>query len=126
MNSQPPTNPVSDPLAQQWEKGYSVGMHLTSLAMTVVPVVPALIMWLIKRDESPYVDDHGKEVVNFQISLVIYSVGATIFSFVTAGFGVILVWPPIFVLGMVGLIMGAVAAGKGRYYRYPACVRLIK
>ncbi len=124
MNEQPPSQNVSDPLAQQWEKSYSVGMHLTTLAMTFfVPVVPALIMWLIKKDESPFVNDHGREVVNFQLSLVIYGIAAAILTMIVVG---IVVWIAVFVLALVGLIMGAVAAGNGRYFRYPACIRFIK
>jgi len=126
MNSQPPNQPVSDPHAPQWEKGYSVGMHLTTLAMSIVPVIPALVMWQIKRQESPYVDDHGKEVVNFQISLTMYGIGATIFTIVTMGLGAVIVWPVFLLFALITLIMGAVAAGNGRYFRYPACVRLIK
>lgn len=127
MNAQPPTQPLNDPLAQPWEKNYCVGMHLTTLAAGVfVPVVPALIMWLVKRHDSPFIDDHGREVVNFQISLVLYGIIATIFTVATAGVGVVVSWPLVYILGLVGLIMGAVAAGHGRYFRYPACIRFIK
>jgi uncharacterized Tic20 family protein len=79
-------------------------------------------MWLIKRDRSPFVDDHGKESVNFQLSLCLYyGIG-----FATTG---ICVGVPIivgtYVLGTVGMIMAAIAAYKGRFYRYPACIRVI-
>jgi uncharacterized Tic20 family protein len=127
MNDGSPSPHASDPLAQHWEKGYSVGMHLTTIAMLFfVPVIAPLVMWQIKKHESPFVDDHGKEIVNFQISLTIYGIGAMIVTFVTLGIGAVVVWPALFILGLVGLIMGAVAAGNGRYFRYPACVRFIK
>jgi len=127
----PPTNqpqhqPVSDPHTPSWEKSYSVWMHLTTLGMSIIPVIPALVMWQLKRQESPFVDDHGKEVVNFQISLTIYGIAATVFTIVTVGFGAIIAWPLLLVYAIVSLIMGAVAAGNSRYFRYPACVRLIK
>ena len=114
----------TDPFAQHWEKGFSVGMHLTTLAMMFfVPVVPALVMWLIRRNESPFVDDHGKEVVNFQISLVIYAIVSSILTVVFIG---VVLWVAVLALGLVGMIMGAVAAGHGRYFRYPACIRFLK
>ncbi len=124
--NQPREQPVSDPSTPSWEKSYSVWIHLTTLAMSFIPVIPALVMWQMKRQESPYLDDHGREVVNFQITLTIYGIGATIFTIITMGLGAIVVWPLLLIYAVVSLIMGAVAAGNARYFRYPACVRLLK
>jgi len=101
-------------------------LHLTLLAVHLlpVPVVPALIMWLIKRDQSSFIDDHGKEAVNFQISLVLYSLVGFPLMFV-CGIG-IAVWVAAYVLGIVGLILASVAANKGQFYRYPVCLRFVK
>ena len=127
MNDRQASTQVNDPLAQQWEKGYSVGMHLTTIAMTFfLPVVAPLIMWLIKRQESPYVDDHGKEAVNFQITLTLYGIAAILLTLLTAGLGAVIIWPALYGFAIVAMIMAAVAAGNGRYFRYPACIRLVK
>jgi len=114
-----------DVATEEWERTYSIFTHVSLAAVVViaVPVVVPLVMWLLKREKSPFVDDHGKEAVNFQISLVLYNlVGAVLVPACGVGFVVI---AAACVLGVVGAIMGAVAASKGRLFRYPACIRLV-
>jgi uncharacterized Tic20 family protein len=118
------SHPLEDPQVTEWERTYAMFNHLSLLAQHVLmPIFPALIMWLIKRDRSPFVDDHGREAVNFQISLVLYyliGIATTIFCGVGAA-----VIVATYILGLVGMILAAIAAHKGRYYRYPACLRLL-
>ncbi|GJQ29435.1 MAG: orotate phosphoribosyltransferase [Phycisphaerae bacterium] len=120
----PAADPLHDPHAAEWERTYSMFTHLSLLAVHIfVPVVAALVMWLIKREQSPFVDDHGKEAINFQISLVIYFVASLCLSF--CGVGVVLAIA-VYALGLIGMVMGAMAAYKGRYFRYPMTMRLVK
>jgi hypothetical protein len=49
-------------------------------------LLPPLILWLIKRDESPELDTHGKEAVNFQISMLIYNAIAAVFCLIPGRF----------------------------------------
>ncbi len=114
------------PLAE-WERTYSLFLHLSLLAFHFVPipVVPALVMWLIKRDESAFVDDHGREAMNFQISLVLYALCLVPVGMLTCGVGFAL-YVPLYALGIVGLVMGASAAHRGQYFRYPMTIRFIK
>lgn len=118
-------HPMAAGELQEWERTYSMFMHLTTLVMhtILVPIVPALIMWQIKKDESAFVRDHGKEVLNFQISLLIYGLVCVPLIY-ACGIGIPLMLG-VYALGIFGMVMGAVAANKGRYYRYPACLRLI-
>lgn len=118
------TDPMADPHAQEWERHYSTGLHLTLLAIHVaVPLVPAVVMYLIKKDESPFVADHGREAINFQLSLLIYGlIGFALVPACGSGFVVI---TAAYVLGIIGMIFAAMAANKGRYYRYPACLRFL-
>jgi uncharacterized Tic20 family protein len=110
---------------EEWERTYSLFVHLSLLLWSVLmPVVPALVMWLIKRDQSQFVDDHGREVVNFQISLLIYGFMFGILGVITCGIAWVLI-PGLYILGIIGMILGTIAAHKGRYYRYPMCLRLI-
>lgn len=108
------------------ERTYALFTHLTLLALHFipVPVIGPLIMWQIKKDQSPFLDDHGKEAVNFQISLVIYAIGAAILGAITCTVGWVL-FAPIYILGLVGMVLAAIAANRGQYYRYPACLRLV-
>ncbi len=106
------------------ERTYAMFEHLSLLVVHFigVPVVVPLIMWLAKRDQSAYIDDHGKEALNFQISLVIYAlISGVLF---LCGIGIVLLIG-VYVLGIIGMILAAVAAHKGRLYRYPMCLRLI-
>jgi uncharacterized Tic20 family protein len=117
-------HPLADPQVTEWERTYATFQHLTLLTIhALMPVIPALIMWLIKRERSPFVDDHGKESINFQISLVIYFL-VGLATVPLCGMGGVLIGCT-YVLGIVGMILAAIAANKGRYYRYPACIRLL-
>ena len=110
---------------QEWERTYAMFTHLTLLAVHIVPVpiVGALIMWLIKKDESAFVNDHGREAVNFQITLLLYGLLAIPLVY-ACGIGILLALAA-WALGLVGMVLAAVAANKGRFYRYPACLRLV-
>jgi uncharacterized Tic20 family protein len=117
---------VKDAQAQEWERTYAMFNHLSLLTVhALLPVIPALVMWLIKRDRSPFIDDHGREAVNFQISLVLYALlGVPVVALLTCGVGAVL-WVAVWALGIVGMILGAIAAHKGEYFRYPACIRFL-
>jgi uncharacterized protein len=108
----------------EWERLYSVFQHLTLLVHVPVILVPAIVMWLIKKDASPFVDDHGRESINFQISLIIYYLISLVLVPVCY-IGVPIMFA-VWALGIVGMIMGAMAAGRGEYYRYPMCIRFLK
>ena len=81
-----------------------------------------LVIWLIKKDESPFVDDQGKESLNFQITMLIAHMvsGALWCVFVGA-----ITTPALIVVDIVFCIMGAMKANNGEYYRYPINIRMI-
>jgi uncharacterized protein len=82
-----------------------------------------LIIWLIKKDTSPFVDDQGKEALNFWISLCILMVICSVTAFLCIPAIIALVaW----ICGLVFAIMGAMKANEGIAYRYPLNIRLIK
>jgi uncharacterized Tic20 family protein len=101
--------------------------HLAGLGAFIIPVVgnivAPLILWQVKKDEHPFVDEQGKEALNFQISVTIYAV-VSMFLFV------ICIGP--FLLAGVGLfdfvllLIAAVKANSGDHYRYPLTIRFIK
>jgi uncharacterized Tic20 family protein len=84
-----------------------------------------LIIWLIKKDRSPFVDDQGKEALNFQITIGIAYVAMVVLACITLGIGAILS-PVIYVVNIVLCIMACIEANKGNRYRYPVNLRLIK
>lgn len=124
---QTPREKGVDPSATSDHRTYALLMHLSLIALHFIPfalVIGALVMWQIKKGESSFIDDHGREVVNFQLSLLIYSLALTALTVATCGFGAI-GFIPLYILAVVGMIMGGVAASKGEFFRYPATMRLI-
>src|ERR1700730_3850145 len=82
-----------------------------------------LIVWLAKRDDSPEIDAHGKESLNFQISMLIYNVIAAVFCLVLIGFVFLVI---LWVLNAVFVIIAAIQASDGKFYRYPITIRFIE
>ncbi|HET6905491.1 MAG TPA: DUF4870 domain-containing protein [Rhodanobacteraceae bacterium] len=88
-----------------------------------------LIIWLVKKDTMPFVNDQAKEALNFNITIAIIFVILTILSVATLGFGLVVALPLMFIIGIAALvliIMAAVKANEGKAYRYPFALRLIK
>jgi len=128
FDSMPPPEPrFVDEAATPNERTYATFTHLTLLlghATGVAIVLPALVMWLIKRKQSPFLDDHGKEAVNFQLSVLLYAIAIGIIGVPTCG-AAWLLWAPLYVGSFIAVIVAAVAANKGEFFRYPACIRFI-
>jgi uncharacterized protein len=82
-----------------------------------------IIVWLVKRGESPEVDAHGKESLNFQISMLIYDAIAAILCIVLIGIPILIA---LWVLNTVLVIIASIQASEGKFYRYPITIRLIK
>ena len=100
--------------------------HLASFAGFFIPLgntLGPLVVWLFKRYDSPYIDHHGKEALNFQISLTVYLIISAVLIIVFIGLLLIVV---VGLAGIVFTIIAAVRASEGAEYRYPLTVRLIK
>ena len=82
-----------------------------------------LVVWLAKRDDSPEIDAHGKESLNFQISMLIYNGIAVVFCLVLVGFAFLAV---LWVLNTVFVIVASIQASDGKFYRYPMTIRFIQ
>ena len=111
-----PAGTAPDKDARMW------GMlcHLTAL---FAGFVGPLIVWLIKKDEIPFVDDQGKEALNFQITVAIAVFVSFLLCFVVIGF---LLLPVVGIGALVLTIIAAVKANGGEAYRYPITIRFIK
>lgn len=86
-------------------------------------ILGPLIVWLAKRHESPEIDAHGKEALNFQISMLIYEAVSLIFCLVLIGFVFLVI---LWVLNAVLVIVAAIHASEGKFYRYPLTIRFIQ
>ena len=107
-------------------RNWAVLCHLAGLFGAGVPLVGhvlgPLVVWLIQRNEHPFIDDQGKEAVNFQISMVIYGIIGALLVCVVVG---IVILPVLYVLDVILVIVAAVNASRGEAYRYPMTIRLI-
>jgi len=116
-----------DAKAVQNARTWAMVAHLAGLAMfTAVPVgniVGPLIVWLVKKDEDSFIDEQGKEAVNFQITVFIALIVAVVSAFLLIGF---LLVPAVIVADIVLIIQGALKAKEGEHYRYPWTIRFIK
>jgi uncharacterized Tic20 family protein len=106
--------------------------HLAGLAGYIVPVVgnivAPLIVWQIKKDDFPFVDEQGKEAVNFQISMSLYALIGSVLCLITC-VGAVLIPFVVIAVGIVDLVfllIAAVKANNGQHYRYPLTIRFIK
>ncbi len=105
---------------------YVILMHVSQFLGLVIPfgsIIAPLILWAVKRTESSDVDEHGKEILNFQITYSIYTLISFVLIFVLIG---ILLAPIVFIAELVCIIVGIVNASNGKLYRYPLTIRFIK
>ena len=100
--------------------------HLGTFAGALLPfanfLVPFLI-WITKKDEYEFVDDQGKESLNFQITLLIYGLIGAVLTFLIVGIVFLLV---VALFAIIQVIKASIAASNGAKYRYPFCIRFIK
>ncbi len=120
LNADPTAGPFARPFNDS-DRHIGVAMHLTPLlAFLFGPAILApLVLWLVRKDDSSFVDDHGREMINAIISFVIYHIVA----FITV-IGIIAL-PVLYIIGVVNLVRGAVAAGRGDLFRYPMTIRFL-
>jgi uncharacterized Tic20 family protein len=109
--------------------GGLTGYAANGLGSVVVP----LVLWIVKKDEMPEVNYHGKEAVNFNLSILIYGIGLGIATFIlsvlTLGIAMFLLiplFPALVIFHVVCTIIAAIKASNHEAYRYPLCIRFIK
>ena len=130
----PENNPPTFPSSPTSDNSLAVVMHLLGFSWFVFPfygnILGPLVLWLIKRGDSPYLDRVGKEVLNFQISFSIYisaaiAVGTVLLIFLI-GILFYLLAAAIWVAWVVLMIIGAVKTSNGEEYKYPFTIRLLQ
>ncbi len=108
------------------ERTWGMLCHLVAFSGFIVPfgtIIGPLVIWLIKKDEMPFVDDQGKESLNFQLTMLIAFVVAGLLCIVLIGF---LLLPILVVYVIVVLIIASIKSNDGVKYRYPYTIRFIK
>jgi len=108
------------------ERQMGMLLHLSQLASVVVPlagIVLPIVLWQTQKDKMPAIDAHGKMVVNWMISCVIYAVVSVVLMFVLIGFLTIFA---VAIMGIVFPIIGAVKANNGELWQYPVTIKFLK
>jgi uncharacterized Tic20 family protein len=131
------TTPAEQPEAVQEKKAgeeiskdarmWAMICHLGGLAGIVIPfignIIAPLVVWQIKKNDYPFVDEQGKEAVNYQISMTIYGLISAVLTFLCIGFFLL---AAVVIVDLVFLLIAAVKANNGYHYRYPLTIRFIK
>ena len=132
----PPQPPLtSGPGAE--EKQWALFAHLSALLGAFVTgfwfgwgcFLGPLVIWLVKKDTMPFVNDQAREALNFNITLAIIGVILLVFSIVTLGIGLLITIPLGIIVAIGWLVLtviAAIKASEGVAYRYPLSLRLIK
>ena len=145
MNPHAPHHAAHDPRADSGAepsfRTHATFNHLVGLlalldGMGLISLISTIVLWRIRAHDSPFLDDHGREATNFQLSQIIYvvlgGIALGLFTAITIGVGIVIALP-VFLVGLfvlivvrvVGCIRGAMAANRGQYYRYPMTIRIL-
>lgn len=125
---------MTQPATPEEKSSRNWGMlcHLAGLAGCFAPwiahVAGPLIVWLLKRNDSAFIDAEGKESLNFQLSLALYSVvGCILLALTIVGLVMIpfFLWS-LYVLNVICVIFAAIQSSGGRHFRYPLIFRFLK
>jgi uncharacterized Tic20 family protein len=112
-------------MATEAERNWGMAAHLSALAGYVIPfgnIIGPLVVWLVKKDEMPFVNSQAKEALNFQITVAIGALICVVLMLLIIGF--FLLWA-LAIVNLVFIVIAAVQASKGVDYRYPFVLRLI-
>ena len=107
------------------ERVWALLCHISAFACFVFPfgnIIAPLIVWVLKKDESPFIDDQGKEALNFQITVTIFFFISIILIFVVV---VIPLLIGLFFFNIIFTIIAALKANDGEKYRYPINMKFI-
>lgn len=107
-------------------RNYATIMHLSPLAGYLIPLAGFLVpvvLWILKRDQSPYIDRQGKEVLNFLITLTLAAIVTIPLCFILIGIPILVI---LWLAALVLSIIASVRTSEGIDYRYPYILRLIK
>jgi uncharacterized Tic20 family protein len=118
---------MGDLILEKPARTWGMLCHLSALSIFIgIPlgnIIVPLIIWLIKKDDHPFIDQQGKESLNFQISMLIYSVISAILVFVAVGIFLLIA---LALFDVIAVIIATIRASDGEYFRYPLTIRFIK
>jgi uncharacterized Tic20 family protein len=121
-----PQKTVQEQALSKDAKTFGMLCHLIAFAGLVIPlgnIIGPLVIWLLKKDQFEFVDDQGKESLNFQISVIIYAIISTILIIVVLGIFLLIA---LVIFAIVMMIIASIRTNEGIRYRYPMTIRFLK
>lgn len=105
-------------------RNWGLAAHLSAFlgAWVALAFVGPLVVWMLKRDEHPFVGEHAREALNFNLSVLLYGAVSGLLALLLVGLPLLLA----VVIGWVVLtVVAAVKASNGEHYRYPLTIRFV-
>ena len=137
-NTKPPESPTPAPapgvigadtagmVSAESADAKTMGM-LAHLLVIFTGFIGPLIIWLIKKEQSPFVNQQGKEALNWALTITTAIIACVVVAFIPfVNFLLCLVYPAIIVCNIVFGILSTIKVNSGQPYRYPICIRYIK
>lgn len=112
------------------DRNFGVAIHLSPFGSFIFPllILAPVVLWLLRKDRSAFVDDHGREMTNVLITGLIVTAVSTVFSLITIGVGMVIavpLWAIWHIVIIINQVRGALAASRGEYFRYPMVFRFL-
>lgn len=108
------------------ERQWAAFAHLAGLFVLILPplggILGPMIIWILKKDDMPFVREQGREAINFQITMLLAMLVSGALILVLIG---LVLLPIVIVIDLVLILAATLAASDGRAYRYPLTLRLI-
>ena len=120
------STPAIETTPSKDERTWAMLCHFSTYIGFIFPfgnIIVPLIIWLSKREELPLVEDQGREVLNFQISMTIYFIISGILCIILIGIPILI---GLIIFDFIITIVAAISANDEKYYRYPINLKLIK
>ena len=111
------------------DKNMAVMAHLLSLLGFIFPgsnIIIPLLIWLFKRDNSPYIEHHARESLNFQITVALITAVYIALQYMLVGLLLLPLIPIVVIFILIVVVRASIKASSGEYYRYPFSLRLVK
>ena len=119
-------NPTDKKLPSKTERTWAMLCHVSIFLGMIIPfgnILAPLVIWLIKKDEMSFVKDQGIQVLNFQISMIIYLILSIFLIILLIGIPIVFC---LFIINFISTIIGAIQSNDGKFYRYSMSIQFIK
>lgn len=108
------------------ERNWAMFCHLSSFASLIIPfggIIGPLICWSAKKNESVFVDANGKASLNFQLSMLLYTVICIPLMFIIVGF---VLWGALLIIELVCVILASIKSAQGEDFKYPISIPFVQ